>query len=65
MLHSESPFMSLLAGNRRTERTRSQLRASSMLLLSMAPVLPFLLSSLGISVDSGETTAGVEHDVLG
>lgn len=65
MLHSESPFMSVLADNRRTERTHSQSCVTSMLLPGMALVLLFLLSSFGISVDSGEKAAGVEHDVLG
>jgi len=64
MLHSESPFTSVLADNRRTERTHSQSCVTSMLLPGMAPVLLFLLSFLGISLDSGENAAGVEHDVL-
>jgi hypothetical protein len=64
MLHSESPFMSVLAVNRRTERTHSQPYVTSMLLPGVAPVLLFLLSSLGIGLDRGENAAGVEHDVL-
>ena len=65
MLHSESPFMSVLADNRRTERTHSQSCVRSILLPGMEPVLLFLLSSRGIGLDSGENAAGVEHDMLG
>jgi hypothetical protein len=67
MLHSESPFMSVLADNRRTERTHSQSLACvrSILLPGMELVLLFLLSSGGIGLDSGENAAGMEHDVLG
>ena len=57
--------MSVLADNRRTERTHSQSCVTSMLLPGMAPVLLLLFSSLGIIFDSGENAAGVENDVLG
>ena len=61
MLHFESPFVSALVDNRRTERTHSQSCVTSVLLPGIAPVLLFSLSSLGISLDGGENAAHVEH----
>jgi len=67
MLQAELPFMSVLADNRRTERTNSHSQScvTSMLLPEKAPVPPFLPSSLGISLDSGKNVTGVVHDILG
>lgn len=54
----ESPFVSVLADNRRTGRTHSQSCVTSVLLPGMAPVLRFSLSSLGFSLDSGGPGGG-------